>query len=84
MESSNIAMDGLEPAIAGGVEHLDFVIIGGGPGGIVALKEMVAAGITRIALLEREARIGGLFARGYDERASSAGCRLHAAGGVPR
>ncbi len=48
------------------IERLDVVIIGGGPGGIVTLKEMVAAGVTRIALLEREGKIGGIFARGYD------------------
>jgi len=47
-------------------EELQVVIIGGGPGGIVALKEIVASGVTRVALLEREECIGGLFARGYD------------------
>lgn len=56
----------IEPATLQDVERLDVVIIGGGPGGMVTLKEMVAAGVTRIALLEREAGIGGLFARGYD------------------
>ncbi len=53
------------PAFDNG-ESLDTVIIGGGPGGIVALKEVVAAGVTRVALLERSARIGGLFAAGFD------------------
>jgi len=66
MEGSDMALDQMEPTMAGDVENLDVVIIGGGPGGIVALKEMVAAGVTRIALVEREPRIGGLFARGYD------------------
>lgn len=59
-------MKEMEPETAGDVEHLDVVIIGGGPGGIVALKEMVSAGVTRIALLEREAGIGGLFMQSYD------------------
>jgi dimethylaniline monooxygenase (N-oxide forming) len=49
-----------------GLERLEVAVIGGGPGGIVALKEMLAAGVTRIALLEREACIGGLFSRSYD------------------
>lgn len=66
MEGSDMALDQMEPTMAGDVENLDVVIIGGGPGGIVALKEMVAAGVTRIALVEHEPRIGGLFARGYD------------------
>ena len=57
--------DSVSPA-TDGVERLEVAIIGGGPGGIVALKEMLAAGVTRIALLEREPCIGGLFSRGYD------------------
>ncbi|MEY4304990.1 MAG: hypothetical protein RIT52_1165, partial [Pseudomonadota bacterium] len=49
--------DSVSPA-TDGVERLEVAIIGGGPGGIVALKEMLAAGVTRIALLEREPCIG--------------------------
>lgn len=65
-EEAEATMKESTPAMVDPAEQLDVVIIGGGPGGVVTLKEMVAAGVTRVALLEREAGIGGLFARGYD------------------
>ena len=42
---------------------LDAVIVGGGVGGIVMLAEGVTQGTTRILLLERSERLGGIWAR---------------------
>ena len=42
---------------------LDAVIVGGGIGGIVMLAEGVAQGTTKILLLERSERLGGIWAR---------------------
>ncbi|MBI1416603.1 MAG: SidA/IucD/PvdA family monooxygenase [Limimaricola sp.] len=44
----------------------DCVVIGAGPGGLVATKELVEAGIADVLCLEASDRIGGLFAKGYD------------------
>lgn len=42
------------------------VVVGAGPGGLVALKELLEAGIRNVCLLEKSDRIGGLFAGSYD------------------
>lgn len=54
------------PPHAALTEAVQVIIIGGGPGGIVALKELVATGLRNVVLLEKSDSIGGLFARGYD------------------
>ena len=46
-----------------GAAILDAVIVGGGIGGIVMLAEGVAQGTTKILLLERSERLGGIWAR---------------------
>jgi len=45
---------------------LDCIIIGAGPTGIVALKELLECGITNVLCLEKTQKIGGTFSNTYD------------------
>ena len=42
------------------------IIIGAGPGGIVATKELLEAGIDDVVCLEKSDRLGGVFSNTYD------------------
>lgn len=42
------------------------IVVGAGPGGLVAIKELSEAGVSNILCLEKSHRIGGLFAGSYD------------------
>jgi dimethylaniline monooxygenase (N-oxide forming) len=42
------------------------IVIGAGPGGIVAVKELLEHGFDQVICLEQENELGGVFARGYD------------------
>jgi dimethylaniline monooxygenase (N-oxide forming) len=42
------------------------IVIGAGPGGIVAMKELLEQGVSSVVCLEKSDGIGGIFARGYD------------------
>lgn len=44
----------------------DCVIVGAGPGGLVATKELLEAGVTNVICLEKSHEIGGIFAGSYD------------------
>jgi dimethylaniline monooxygenase (N-oxide forming) len=44
----------------------DCVIIGAGPGGIVATKELLEKGIDNVVCLEQSHQLGGTFANSYD------------------
>lgn len=45
---------------------LDCIVIGAGPSGIVAVKELLECDIENILCLEQTTTIGGVFSRGYD------------------
>lgn len=45
---------------------LDCVVIGAGPGGLVATKELIENGIKKLLCLEMEDQIGGVFAKTYE------------------
>lgn len=47
-------------------EHFKAIVVGAGPGGIVALKELVEAGVGPVVCLDRGDGVGGLFRGGYD------------------
>jgi dimethylaniline monooxygenase (N-oxide forming) len=47
-------------------EHFKAIVVGAGPGGIVALKELSEAGVGPIVCLDRGDGVGGLFRGGYD------------------
>lgn len=42
------------------------IVIGAGPGGIVATKELLEKGITEVVCLEQASGLGGVFSRSYD------------------
>jgi dimethylaniline monooxygenase (N-oxide forming) len=42
------------------------VVIGAGPGGIVAVKELLEKGIKNVLCLEQSDTLGGVFSKGYD------------------
>ncbi|WP_297707505.1 NAD(P)-binding protein, partial [uncultured Eudoraea sp.] len=42
------------------------IVIGAGPGGIVAVKELLEKGIKDVLCLEQSDTLGGVFANGYD------------------
>jgi dimethylaniline monooxygenase (N-oxide forming) len=44
----------------------DCIVIGAGPGGIVAVKEFLEQGVSSVVCLEQSAEMGGIFSRGYD------------------
>ncbi|KAA1246821.1 NAD(P)/FAD-dependent oxidoreductase [Aquimarina sp. RZ0] len=44
----------------------DCIIIGAGPSGIVAIKELIEQGITNILCLEKSLKLGGTFSQAYD------------------
>ncbi|WP_235901710.1 flavin-containing monooxygenase [Alcanivorax sediminis] len=44
----------------------DCVVVGAGPGGVVATKELIENGVDNIVCLEKSDSIGGVFAKGYD------------------
>ena len=44
----------------------DCIVIGAGPGGIVATKELIENGIEHVICLEKSDRLGGVFAASYD------------------
>lgn len=46
--------------------HFKAIVVGAGPGGIVALKELQEAGIGPLLCLDRGDGVGGLFRGGYD------------------
>ncbi|MBF9060072.1 NAD(P)-binding domain-containing protein [Rhodobacterales bacterium HKCCSP123] len=50
----------------GNMESLRAVIVGAGPGGLVALKELLEAGIGPVSIVEKSESIGGLFSGSYD------------------
>ncbi len=44
----------------------DCILIGAGPAGIVAVKELIEQGITNILCLEQTSKLGGTFSQSYD------------------
>lgn len=42
------------------------IVVGAGPGGIVATKELLENGFDNVLCLEQSGGIGGVFAKGYD------------------
>ena len=44
----------------------DCIVVGAGPGGIVATKELLESGISDVLCLEKSDAIGGVFSKGYD------------------
>jgi len=50
------------------------VVVGAGPGGIVATKELLEHGISDVVCLERGDRIGGIFAGSYDNLTLTSSC----------
>lgn len=44
----------------------DCIVIGAGPGGLVATKELLEQGFQNILCLEKSMQIGGVFAKGYE------------------
>ncbi|MEJ2114380.1 MAG: NAD(P)/FAD-dependent oxidoreductase [Flavobacteriaceae bacterium] len=42
------------------------IVIGAGPGGIVATKELLEKGVNDVVCLEQANTLGGVFAKGYD------------------
>ncbi len=42
------------------------IVVGAGPGGIVATKELVENGVEDVLCLEQAGELGGVFAKGYD------------------
>lgn len=42
------------------------IVIGAGPGGLVAVKELLENGLRSVICLEQSGEIGGIFSRGYD------------------
>ncbi len=47
-------------------EHFKAIVVGAGPGGIVALKELAEAGVGPVVCLDQGDGVGGLFRGGYD------------------
>lgn len=48
------------------IESVRVVIVGAGSGGLVALKELLEAGIELVCIVEKSESIGGLFSGSYD------------------
>lgn len=48
------------------VQMLDCVVVGAGPGGLVTTKELIENGLTNIVCIEKADRLGGVFAKSYD------------------
>ena len=42
------------------------VVVGAGPGGVVATKELIENGVDNVICLEKSSSLGGVFAKGYD------------------
>ena len=42
------------------------IVVGAGPGGIVATKELLEKGFDDVLCLEQSDTLGGVFAKGYD------------------
>lgn len=42
------------------------IVVGAGPGGLVAVKELLEQGIEAVTCLEQSQEVGGIFAKGYD------------------
>jgi dimethylaniline monooxygenase (N-oxide forming) len=52
----------------------DCIIIGAGPGGLVATKELLEQGLEHIVCLEKSDRIGGVFSSSYDSLVLTSSC----------
>lgn len=52
----------------------DCVVIGAGPGGLVATKELLEQGISNIVCLEKMDHIGGIFTHAYDSLKLTSSC----------
>ena len=46
--------------------HYDCIVIGAGPGGLVATKELIENGMTNVLCIDRATGIGGVFIDTYD------------------
>ena len=54
--------------------ELSCVVIGAGPGGIVATKELLEQGVTDVICLEKSDRLGGIFSGAYDSLTLTSSC----------
>jgi dimethylaniline monooxygenase (N-oxide forming) len=54
--------------------ELSCVVIGAGPGGIVATKELLEQGETDVICLEKSDRLGGIFSGAYDSLTLTSSC----------
>ena len=54
--------------------ELSCVVIGAGPGGIVATKELLEQGVTDVVCLEKSDRLGGVFSGSYDSLTLTSSC----------
>jgi dimethylaniline monooxygenase (N-oxide forming) len=52
----------------------DCIIIGAGPGGLVATKELLEQGLEHIICLEKSDQIGGVFSNTYDSLVLTSSC----------
>jgi dimethylaniline monooxygenase (N-oxide forming) len=50
------------------------IVVGAGPGGIVATKEMLEQGVSDVVCLEKSNRIGGVFSGSYDSLTLTSSC----------
>jgi dimethylaniline monooxygenase (N-oxide forming) len=56
------------------MKNLSCVVIGAGPGGIVATKELLENGISDVLCLERGHCLGGIFSGSYDSLTLTSSC----------